>query len=65
VTGGAGTYHFWIESGELPQGLVLTSDGKIVGAAQQMGDTTVFVSVHDAASARATQAFDAQVSMPE
>ena len=64
ATGGTQPYTFRIASGSLPQGMGMDGYGKITGAPQQLGDTTVFIELDDAASAKATQAFDVQVAAP-
>ena len=64
ATGGTEPYTFRISSGTLPQGLSFDSSGEITGTPQDAGDTTVFLEVADAASGKATQAYDVQVAAP-
>lgn len=64
VDGGTTPYTFQITSGSLPSGLSLSRDGTISGTVEaEMPNTTIFVTVTDAAvpPATLTQAFDVQV----
>ena len=66
ATGGTTPYTFVIESGALPTKLTLGANGTISGVAQEaVAGSTVFITVKDAKGAKATQAFDVEVSAPE
>lgn len=62
ATGGTKPYNFRVSSGTLPQGLRFNRNGQIAGTPLAAGDTTISFEVDDAASAKATQAFDLQVA---
>jgi formylglycine-generating enzyme required for sulfatase activity len=47
TTGGVGPYTYQIVSGSLPQGLQLTSDGRIIGTSQAAGAFTITMRVTD------------------
>jgi hypothetical protein len=47
TTGGVGPYTYQIVSGSLPQGLQLTSDGRITGTSQAAGAFTIIMRVTD------------------
>src|SRR4051812_23429581 len=61
ATGGTKPYTFRISSGTLPRGLSFNNRGEITGTPKDAGDTTVFFEVDDAASAKATQAFNVEI----
>ncbi len=58
---GTEPYHFEIYDGTLPEGLHLTSSGRIVGVPRQEEETVVFITVTDAAGCHLTQAFNVVV----
>ena|ERR1043165_2853237 len=61
--GGSAPITFAIESGELPAGIQLSTNGVVAGTpTDDSGDTTVFITAADANGANVTQAFDCQVS---
>ena len=62
ASGGTPPYTFALTQGELPDGIAISSAGKISGTPTQAGDTTAFVKLSDAESSHLTQAFDCQVS---
>ena len=65
VEGGFAPYTFAIESGELPDGIQLSTNGVVAGIpTDDSGDTTVFITATDGTGANVTQAFDCVVSAP-
>jgi hypothetical protein len=66
VEGGFAPYTFAIESGDLPDGIQLSSNGVVAGTpTDDTGDTTVFITATDGMGANVTQAFDCEVSEPD
>ena len=61
VIGGTAPYTFSIYDGALPDGLRLTSRGRILGKATQVSDTTVFIQLTDAEGCSLVQAFAIRV----
>ena len=61
ASGGIPPYNFQIAQGALPNGVNLSSGGKISGTPTQADGTTVFVKLTDADGNHLTQAFDCQV----
>ena len=62
VEGGFAPYTFSIESGELPDGIQLSTNGVVAGVpTEDSGDTTVFITATDGTGVRVTQAFDCEV----
>src|SRR3954471_522855 len=60
--GGPAPITFAIESGELPAGIQLSTNGVVAGTpTDDSGDTTVFITATDANGANVTQAFDCEV----
>lgn len=55
VSGGTPPYHF--EATGLPRGVTLTNAGRLHGVVHEQIDTTIFVTVTDAAGCQLTQAF--------
>ena len=63
VEGGFAPYTFAIESGELPDGIQLSTNGVVAGIpTEDSVDTTVFITATDGTGANLTQAFDCEVS---
>jgi hypothetical protein len=62
VEGGLAPYTFAIESGELPDGIQLSSNGVVAGTpTDDAGDTTVLITATDGTGANVTQAFDCEL----
>ena len=62
VEGGFAPYTFAIESGELPDGIQLSTNGVVAGTpTDDSGDTTVLITATDGTGANVTQAFDCEV----
>ena len=61
AVGGTQPYTFTLSQGLLPDGIDLGPTGNISGTATEVGDTTAFIKLADAAGANLTQAFDCQV----
>ena len=62
VEGGFAPVTFAIESGELPDGIQLSTNGVVAGTpTDDSGDTTVFITATDGMGANVTQAFDCEV----
>lgn len=59
--GGTPPYTFAITSGTLPAGLHLTSGGVLHGVPKELADTTVFITVTDAAGCTLTVAYPIRV----
>jgi hypothetical protein len=62
ASGGTAPYTFALTQGALPDGIAISSAGKISGTPTQAGDTTAFIKLSDGQSNHLTQAFDCQVS---
>jgi hypothetical protein len=58
---GTEPYTFSLNSGTLPAGMHLHSDGRLTGVPREEADTTIFVTVTDAAGCQITQAFAVRV----
>ena len=62
AVGGTQPYTFVLTQGALPDGVSLSSNGKISGTPTQAVGTTAFIKLSDFVGAHLTQAFDCQVS---
>jgi len=66
IEGVSGTepYTFTLVDSSLPAGMHLNKHGKITGTPSEVSDTTIFVSLTDAAGCEITQAFAVRVNAP-
>jgi len=62
ASGGTAPYHFEVTSGTLPTGVHLTGNGGFRGVPTELIDTTVFVTVTDAAGCTLTMAYPVRVT---